>query len=67
MCYEVFCICMQGSEPKLSEVHGKDPFKPESLKSKEVPPGTAQSVHRGLLRLCCCDVVHSYCFSKSFL
>lgn len=47
MCYEVFCICMQGSEPKLSEVHGKDPFKPESLKSKEVPPGAAQSVHRG--------------------
>lgn len=34
MCYEVFSICMQGSEPKQSEVHGKDPFEPESLKSK---------------------------------
>lgn len=45
MCYEVFHICVQSSEPKQSEVHGKDPLQPESLKSKELPLGTAQCVH----------------------
>lgn len=34
MCYKVFHICMQGSEPKQIEAHGKDPLKPESLKNK---------------------------------
>lgn len=48
MCYEALRICMQGSETKHSDVHGKDPMKPESSKSKLVPVAADQSVCKGI-------------------